>query len=165
MDNVLLIPMRRYPRKGSPILTAVQYIEPNGRKRFGPRGVVASGAVYAFGAIQSPDIVWWTEGYATGLSVLEALRNMERHKIDSVVVAFSAHGLTGAARSKRGRFRTVIADNDEAGLKFARSTDCYVWHPPKAKADANDYHLEHGIDALRDRLVECLREVRNPQRR
>ena len=165
----LLMPMRHY-RTGR--LQSLQSISPEGVKRFFPGGM-ASKATFQIGR---SDVVWYCEGLATALSVRAGLQRL--YRTDKVVVCFSAHNLSVVA--EKGGY--VVADHDlckcverqcghrwdaaeavccpacgsvrvmePAGQKYAKQTGLPYLLPPDP-GDANDWHLNHGADALAEAL-------------
>lgn len=94
------------------------------------------------------------EGYATGLSIQQALRSL---KIKYTIhVCFSANNLLRIAKRYGG---VVVADNDESGTgeRVAKETGLKYWMSDVVKEDANDFHLRVGIfkfgQALRSLVV------------
>lgn len=152
-DGRLVIPMRdvgEYDRVNS-----VQWISDDGEKKF-LTGGAAKGSVFTMGAGREH---WLVEGFATGLSVREALRMLHRNA--RVVVCFSAGNLQHVATMMGGK-RFVIADNDKSGTgsRVARATGLPWVMPPLEGDDANDLHLREGINSL----VNLMRNLlRNPK--
>lgn len=138
LDDVLLVPMR--PAENYCRIASLQRIAPDGSKKFLAGGRV-KGCVLRLGRPSKER--WWCEGFATGLSVYEALKALRRPA--SVIVCFSAGNLAHVA--KRG---FVVADRDKsgAGEDAAKKTGLPYWLPPDEGTDANDYHLAAGVDAL-----------------
>ena len=179
LDGELLIPMR--DMKTDEVL-AVQKIDRYGRKRFHPKGARASGAVFRLGCRICPRLTWWCEGYATALSLMEALDGLHRAKTDQVVVCFSSGNL-----GKIARHGIVIADHDfwrcknkhewkgpspicptctamgtmPAGERAARKTHLPWWMPPDVDTDANDYHNKKGIDELKRVMLSLIVRARS----
>jgi putative DNA primase/helicase len=91
----------------------VQRISADGTKLFLPGGK-AKGSVFFIGPLLAQER-WLVEGYATGLSVRAALR--ELHREAQVVVCFSAGNLAHVGRLvKELRPKAfVFADNDKSG--------------------------------------------------
>ena len=90
----------------------LQFIAPDGTKKFLPGGK-ASGSVYRIGPHPPRGAVWYCEGFATGLSVGDALRALNRRN-DQVVVCFSAGGVESTGKLHRPPRRGyVVADGDE----------------------------------------------------
>ena len=147
-DERMLIPMLDGNRVAS-----AQYVAADGAKRFHPGGRV-KGCRHALGKANGE--AWCVEGYATGLSVWDALR---RRSLDTqVLVCFSASNLASVAEAQRRAGRTVyaVADHDESGVgeTAAKRANLSLWKPPVAGMDANDYRQEHGADALARELLE-----------
>ena len=106
-ENLLIVPMYRINQ-----ITGVQTISATGEKKFAPAGCRASLSVHKIGRREGTGIFWLVEGYATGLSVYEALKRMYRADMDEVVVCFSAGNLRRIAGLVRNPRAVVIADND-----------------------------------------------------
>ena len=179
LEGQLLIPMRDIRTH---IIRGVQSIDSAGFKKFLPKGCSISNCVHQIGGRGAA--WWWVDGYATGLSVYEALRKLYRPN-DRVVVAFSAQSV---ARLARHGF--VIADHDwytcpkrechhkwdaewgtvthcpecggksitlPAGEQYARKSRLPWWMPPMPGEDANDMHQRLGLDALCESMLEAIR--------
>ena len=140
LNRALILPMR--PIEGYKEIASVQEIQTDGSKKFLPGGR-AKGCVLHIGQGREQ---WWCEGYATGLSIQAALARLYRRA--RVTVCFSAQNLAHVA--KRG---FVVADHDRsgAGMKAAVRTGLPYWMPPM-EGDANDYHLDAGINTLANEL-------------
>ena len=145
----LIIPMRHYRTNE---VQSVQMIDAEGRKTF-LKEAPASEAVFKMGRGVER---FYCEGYATALSIREALKHLYRDKVAEVCVCFSAGNLTKVANPQGRGF--VIADNDASGTgeKYARKTGLPYWMPPEVGMDANDYHQQYGIAALAEALRETL---------
>ena len=113
------------------------------------KGGKAGGARYVLGRGR---VSWYCEGYVTGLSIQAALKHLYRD--DRVVVCFSAANVAAVA----GKQGLVVADNDASGVgeRDALKTGLRYWMPPDVGADANDYHLAHGVKALAGELRRML---------
>ena len=149
LGTALLVPMRDCKTNA---LTGAQSIQPWGEKKFLP-GTRAKGSVFKIGkGFES----WLCEGYATGLSVVEALKVL--HRPAAVVVTFSAANLAHVAGLLGGK-RYVIADHDESGTgeHYASQTGLPFWMPPDVNTDANDFYQSAGVNALAD----VLRDLRS----
>jgi putative DNA primase/helicase len=145
LDGELLIPMREFRHYAQ--INSVQRIAADGTKLFLPGGK-AKGSVFFIGPLLAQER-WLVEGYATGLSVRAALR--ELHREAQVVVCFSAGNLAHVGRLvKELRPKAyVFSDNDksgaganaaaETGLSFVMTMEL---------GDANDYMQRHGVRAL-----------------
>lgn len=135
----LLIPMRDWQSNS---LWNVQRIAPDGSKKFLPGGR-AKGMVHFLGQGNEH---WLCEGYATGLSVLLAVRSL--HRKYKVVVCFSAGNLVHVAGLLRGR-RIVVADHDVSGTgQQAAEKTGLPWVMSATLGDANDLHQAQGLRAL-----------------
>lgn len=136
------------PAHGPQGLQSVQFIHADGAKRF-LAGAVMRGACHRLGRGRE---CWVVEGYATGLSVQAALRQL--HRDAEVRVAFSAANML-SVQPRAGTRVAVVADHDRHGVgeEYARRMDRPYWLPPQA-GDANDYHMAAGLPAL----VACLRD-------
>lgn len=153
LDGRLLVPMwaaQDYGKK----LNSVQTIAADGEKKFLPGGK-AKGSIFRIGS--GPEL-WHCEGYATGLSILEALKSL--HRRATVVVCFSAANLQLVASSLGGR---VAADNDKpdkegrcAGSLAAIASGLPWVMPPDLGDDFNDYHQRAGLRAVADLLRGAL---------
>lgn len=152
-SDPLVIPLR--DAKTNDISTC-QLVFADGEKKFLPGGKFG-GCVHAIGPRWGRD-VWFCEGYATGMSVMAALREIHLSSV-RVMCCFSAYNLIEVARGKRGR---VIADHDKqskttgkrAGHEAAVAIGLPAWMPPHERTDANDYHLQFGLSALTKELRE-----------
>ena len=127
-------------------LVGAQTITGDGRKLF-ILGTRAKGAVHRLGRAKE---CWLVEGYATGVTVYNALQRLYRPA--EVVVCFSAGNLTHVAGLLNGP-RYIVADNDESnvGRRAAEATGL-PWCMPKMLGDANDVMQAHGLDAVREML-------------
>jgi putative DNA primase/helicase len=146
-EGNVIVPMR-IDREHRRELVNVQRITPEGEKRF-LTGGRAKGAVYRIGP-ERVNETWLVEGYATGLSLLQALKGM--YRVAAVVVCFSAGNLKYPGATH------VMADNDasEAGQKAAEATGLPWVMPPEVGMDANDLHAREGIGALQ-KLIRGIR--------
>lgn len=137
-DGRLVIPMRSL--QDYSFVNSVQWIPSEGRKDFLKDGRAKESVFYLGVGRES----WLVEGFATGLSVREALRLL--HRPARVVVCFSAGNLKHVASMIPGR-RFVIADNDKSGTgcRVAEATGL-PWGMPSIEGfDANDLHQKRGI--------------------
>lgn len=150
-DSRLVIPL--CTEQGD--ITSLQFITDRGAKKFLQGGRVR-GCCHRIGRGRE---IWVCEGYATGLSLQQALQLMGRRV--SVAIAFSAGNIPAVVETFRDITSRifVIADNDvksDAGRKAAEKTRCRWWMPPLA-GDANDLHLSQGIDTLVRELQPLIR--------
>jgi hypothetical protein len=147
-------------REDSPV--SLQYINSVGEKRFHPDCPV-SGCFHAVGNLSDTDLIYVTEGYATGITVYKATGV-------TVVVAFNSGNLRAVCAKLKETFpkiRIVIAaDNDlktenktghnsgkESAMAAAKELDIeFVLCP--VNSDFNDlfnehYKIEDGYQAVR----------------
>lgn len=154
LEDELLIPMREF--KLYKQINSIQRISADGTKLFLPGGK-AKGSVFFIGPLLARER-WLVEGYATGLSVRAALR--ELHREAQVVVCFSAGNLAhvGVLVRELRPVAYVMGDNDKsgAGEKAANETGLPWAMPPEVGMDANDLHQRDGLRAL----VGLIRTVR-----
>lgn len=125
-------------------LVGIQRIATDGSKKF-LSGQRAKGAIHRFGNGRQREC-WLVEGYATGLSVREALKRLYRPA--DVVVCFSAGNLAHVASTGIGTH--VMADNDSsrAGEEAAIESGLPYAMPLEVGTDANDLHIRGGIEAV-----------------
>lgn len=146
LDGELLIPMREFRLYRQ--VNSVQRIGADGSKLF-LTGGKARGSVFFIGPFMARER-WLVEGYATGLSVRAALREM--HCDAQVVVCFSAGNLAHVGQMAKGLQPKAyaFADNDKsgAGAKAAEETGLPWCMPMFEGMDANDWHMEHGVRSL-----------------
>ena len=156
LDGELLIPMREFTLYRQ--INSVQRIQADGTKLFLPGGK-AKGSVFFIGPFMARER-WLVEGYATGLSVRAALRELFREA--QIVVCFSASNLAHIGRLVKplNMAAYVAADNDksEAGAQAAAETGLPWVMPPTVGEDMNDMHQREGLRAL----VALIRAVRKP---
>jgi len=121
-------------------------------------GMRSKGACLRLGSARAAELVL-VEGYATGLSVEAAVRQMRLNA--AVLVTFSDHNLTHCASLTHGR-RYVIADNDpaqadpvkakqnpgEQGQRAAAATGLGWAMSETSGEDANDLHQRAGLMAV-----------------
>ena len=154
LDGKLLVPMRNVRTNR---LQGIQFIWWNGNDRKWEKkmlpGMRAKNAVFWLGDRNSEE-VWLVEGYATGLSVREALKSCGMDA--AVVVTFSASNLVQVADQIRGR-RFVFADNDESktGEKAADQTGLPWTMADEVGWDANDLHMHSGLFAVVNKIMMC----------
>ena len=149
-DGQLIVPIR--DAENSALLSA-QLIDRNGKKIFLP-GSRVKGGTFRIGPSDAPR--WLVEGYATGLSVKAALATLTSGNA-LVVVCFSASNILAVAQPGD----RIIADSDhhDVGAKAARESGCEWWMPPELGMDANDWHLQYGIDDLINELRPLCRTL------
>jgi putative DNA primase/helicase len=128
--DLLVIPMRI-----NSALVGLQMIRPDGNKRF-LSGQITKGASLVIDN-KGRDIL--VEGYATGLSVRRALKELKvRYKIH---VCFSASNMLEIAKGLDKPL--VIADNDPVGVSTAKKIASCYW-VGEAGEDFNDFELRLG---------------------
>lgn len=147
-DGALVVPLNNAHGE----LTSLEFISPDGEKRFLPGGAKA-GAFYLFG--EDSRCVLIAEGYATAASAFEATGL-------TVAIAFDAGNMARVGRALRLRHphATLVfaADNDakaggsNPGLKAAtdaaRAVGGTVAVPPEG-LDLNDLHRKDGLAAVK----------------
>ncbi|MBF3539432.1 DUF927 domain-containing protein [Burkholderia pseudomallei] len=140
-------------------LTSLEFISPDGEKRFLPGGAKA-GAFHLFG--EDSRCVLIAEGYATAASAFEASGL-------AVAIAFDAGNMTRVGRALRQRYPNAAlvfaADNDakadgsNPGLKAAtdaaRAVGGTVAVPPDG-LDLNDLHRKDGLAAVKALIDSAL---------
>lgn len=138
----LFIPI--YNKTGE--MVSYQIIESDGKKRF-PFGGEKKGCYHVIGQIDPRQPIIICEGWATGVSINQAINQ-------PVIVAFDAGNLLPVARSIRSNYKNtpiiIAADNDEsltgqhAAAKVKKSLpDVSIVLPPEVGQDFND--LEPGV--------------------
>jgi len=140
----LLIPVRDVNGQR---LISLQQVSPEGEKRF-LHGARARGGIFRLGG--RPGKTLLCEGYATGLSLVEAARRLFRSAV--VIVCFSAGNVEVIAQYfPQG---LICADHDPSGTgeRIARKTRL-PWVMPPEVGDFNDLHTQRGLHAV----VEILR--------
>ncbi|MFV9095397.1 DUF927 domain-containing protein [Klebsiella aerogenes] len=152
-------------------VTAAQTITPQGEKRL-LAGSAKRGAYHAVNAADAPQSVLIAEGLATALSVYlmrpEAL----------TVCAIDAGNLQPVARAMHQRYPNaqiiIAADNDikpgepntgkDAAEKAAKTVSGWVALPPsEEKADWNDYHQQHGLEAATAAFKNSMYQPQEPE--
>lgn len=152
-------------------VTAAQTITPQGEKRL-LAGSAKRGAYHAVNAADAPQSVLIAEGLATALSVhlirQEAL----------TVCAIDAGNLQPVAQVMHQRYPNaqiiIAADNDikpgepnigkDAAEKAAKAVSGWVALPPTAKkADWNDYHQQHGLEAATTAFKNSMYQPQEPE--
>lgn len=133
---------------------SLQYIAPDGSKRFLAGGKIQGGYFLISGKSENPFVL--CEGYATGASIHLAYGS-------TVYVAFSANNLPAVANLVRSHFpdKTLLicADNDETGrnkgLEAAQAVHARLVLPSfftGKGTDFNDLHQSEGLSEVRRQL-------------
>lgn len=155
LDGVLLIPMRALD--GSLVgLQQIKWIEADRKyEKKMLAGMKAKGAVFQIGSKAASE-TFLCEGYATGLSIAQALRSIGSR--GSVMVCFSDSNLVHVAKQIKGR-AFVVADNDQsgAGQRAAEATGLPWCMSQTTGNDANDDHMQSGILTVSKMLMEVIR--------
>ena len=149
-NGMLLIPVRDSSGK----VQSLQYIAPDGTKRFLIGGKVQGGHFVIPGKPEKPLVL--CEGYATGASIHLACEY-------TVYVAFSANNLPVVANIMRSKFPDtsimVCGDNDEAGRgkgqEAAQAAQARLVLPTFTTGvgkDFNDLHQSEGLQEVRRQL-------------
>lgn len=152
-------------------VTAAQTITQQGEKRL-LAGSAKRGAYHAVNAADAPQSVLIAEGLATALSVHlirpEAL----------TVCAIDAGNLQPVAQAMHQRYPNaqiiIAADNDikpgepntgkDAAEKAAKAVSGWVALPPsEEKADWNDYHQQHGLEAATAAFKNSMYQPQEPE--
>jgi putative DNA primase/helicase len=130
-------------------LWSVQRISEDGDKKFLPGGRT-KGAVFLLGAHRGATHNYLVEGFATGLSVALAAKNLFQHYC--VIVCFSANNMLHVSKSVKRCL--VMADNDESktGELAAQATGKPWVMPHDVGMDFNDLHQSSGISAV-ERMI------------
>ena len=99
------------------------------------------------------------EGYATGLSIDKALRQMRLNA--TILVCFNDSNMVSVSKLLPPMRKYVFADNDAsgAGERAAQATGLSYCMSPEAGEDANDLHVRAGVFSVMDLLHEA-RKIR-----
>jgi phage/plasmid primase-like uncharacterized protein len=156
-DGALLIPMRNLATNNLQGLQVIRWDEPARKyeKKMLP-GMRAKGAVFRMGDKTAPE-TFLVEGYATGLSVLAALRSIGLRA--SVLVCFSANNIEVVAQQLSCK-AFVCADNDasKTGQTTAEKTGLPYCMSPIEGEDFNDLHARAGLFAVCQLLMGVRRK-------
>jgi len=154
LDDRLLIPMRNVVTNKLQGYQSIRWM-PEERKyeKKMLTGMRAKNAVLYMGNKDSGE-AWLVEGFATGLSLRNALRSVGLP--GSVVVCFSASNLIQVSDQIPGK-RFVFADNDESktGENSAQATGLPWTMADTVGWDANDLHKNNGLFAVVAKVMEC----------
>ncbi|VTU37087.1 toprim domain-containing protein [Variovorax sp. PBL-E5] len=158
-DGGLLVPMRDFSTNellGAQVIRWTDTEEQPGVMRWQKKmtyGMRATGAVLRLGPSSAAETVL-CEGYATGLSIDAALRQMRLNA--STLVCFSDFNMTHVAGMLKSGRRYVFADNDKsgAGQRAAKQTGLHYCMSPVLGEDANDLHARAGLLAVCELLMQ-----------
>ncbi len=142
----LIIPMRVDGH-----LVGLQIIDNEGAKKF-LYGQRTAGAEFCFDN-KGPHIL--CEGYATGLSIRKALKNMKKRY--TIHVCFSAGNMKKIATGLPGGFVVADCDASSTGEKIAKEIGWPYWIAPEVGFDFNDFHQKHGLFAAAYSLTNAMR--------
>ncbi|MGJ7497486.1 toprim domain-containing protein [Variovorax sp. RT4R15] len=154
----LLVPMRNLATNELQGAQIIRWIESEMKweKKMVP-GMRAKGAVLRLGARTAAETIF-CEGYATGLSIELAVRQMRLNA--AVLVCFSDSNMVHVASLLTKGRRLVFADNDTsgAGERAARETGLPYCMSAKEGEDANDVHKRGGLLPVCGLLMEARRQ-------
>lgn len=154
LEDKLIIPMRNVVTNKLQGYQSIRWnMEETKYEKKMLTGMRAKNAVLYLGNRDLPEC-WLVEGFATGLSVRNALRSCGMTA--AVVVCFSASNLIQVADQIPGK-RYVFADNDESktGEKSAVQTGLPWTMADQVGWDANDLHAAKGLFAVMAKIMEC----------
>ncbi len=151
-DGIICVPVRDEVGK----LWSVQYIAPDGAKRFKSAGKV-KGNFHLIGEIDSDEILV-CEGYATGASLHQATGL-------PVLVCFNAGNMPEVCRKFSDNQLTVCADDDRfkdenAGRKYAALCPASRVIFPQFNSldtkptDFNDLHVLEGLSSVKEQIIK-----------
>lgn len=156
-DGALLVPMRNLATNELQGAQLIRWLadEMKWEKKMVP-GMRAKGAVLRLGPKQAAETIL-CEGYATGLSIELAVRQMRLNA--SVLVCFSDSNMVYVAGLLSKGKRLVFADNDKsgAGERAARDTGLPYCMSAIEGEDANDVHKRGGLMPVCTLLMEARR--------
>jgi putative DNA primase/helicase len=146
-ERELLVPMRALDSNALIGAQVIKWLmdERTWQKKmiFGSR---AKGAVFRLGNPRAPEI-WLVEGYATGLTIELALRQLRLPA--QVLICFSASNLTYVAGKLKGR-KFAFADHDKSGTgeRAAQQAGLHYCMSEVEGEDANDMYVRVGLVAV-----------------
>jgi putative DNA primase/helicase len=156
-DGPLLVPMRSLSGE----LVGAQLVQLNDERTAWAKkmlpGMKAKGAVFRIGPKTASETVL-CEGYATGLSIERAARQLRLNA--AILVCFSDSNMAHVATLTKGR-RYVFADHDKsgAGERAADQTGLPYCMSPIEGEDANDLHARAGLMAVCQQLMEVRKRL------
>lgn len=131
-------------------IISLQFIDDEGGKRF-LKGGRTSGGHFKIEGDNSR--IYIAEGYATADSIYQATGC-------TTFAAFSCHNLLDAAMTARQEYGAAVimlagehGNGDKQAIQAADAVGGYaIFTPDQDCSDFNDYHIKHGIDALKKEL-------------
>ena len=192
-DGAVLVPMIRYDQPKESALCGLQRIDADGRKKF-TYGVAKTACACRLGLVQVGEPIIICEGYATGMTLRMALR--ELHCQLPVFVAFDAYNLAAVADLVHELYPTsplVLAVDDdwqtvvhgkphntgveqgdaardalhELGAKYVlRACPVFAAGTPRGPKDTdfNDLHRLEGLGAVQRQLDTVLHAIEELRR-
>ena len=192
-DGSILVPMIRYDLPRDSALCGLQRIDADGGKRF-TYGVAKTACACRLGLVQVGEPIVICEGYATGMTLRMALRELRRQL--PVFVAFDAYNLAAVADLVHELYPTsplVLAVDDdwqtmvrgkhhntgveqgdaardalhEMGAKYVlRACPVFADGMPRGHRDTdfNDLHRLEGLGAVKRQLDTVLHAIEELQR-
>ena len=162
-DGGLLVPMRDWQTndvRGAQVIRWTDTEDEPGVNRWRKKmtyGMQARGAVLRLGPPRVAETIY-CEGYATGLSIELAVRQMRLNA--AVLICFSDSNMAYVAEKTNGR-RYCFADNDKsgAGERAAREMGLPYCMSPVLGEDANDLYVRAGVVAVRALLMKARQEL------
>lgn len=141
-DGALAIPMRNVRTNLIQGLQTIYWDGNNWQKKMLP-GMRAKYAVFWIGSKNAPEVIL-CEGYATGLSIAQAVRMSGLNM--AVVVCFSDSNMVTVASQISGK-KYIYADNDvsHAGENAAKKATLPYCMSEVEGNDANDDHVQFGL--------------------
>lgn len=155
-DDVLVIPMRNAETNALHGVQTIAWLPDTHQwEKKMTHGMRAKGAVLRLGNARAKE-TFICEGYATGLSIEMALRQLRIQA--SVLICFSAGNLVHVAPMIKG-VGYVVADNDKSltGELSAKKTGLRYCMSDVLGEDANDYMQRAGLMALCAMLMNVRR--------
>ena len=141
-DGSLAVPMRNVRTNAIQGFQSIYWDDKEWQKKMLP-GMRAKYAVFRMGAKNAPETVL-CEGYATGLSIYQAVRMSGLNM--AVMVCFSANNMGAVASMVPGK-KFIYADNDKSktGEEKAKEIGVPYCMSEAEGNDANDDHVQFGL--------------------
>lgn len=147
--ELLVIPMRIDGK-----LVGCQLIQADGTKRF-LSGQITKGASLV---IDNKGMNILCEGYATALSVRNAMRHLKLRY--TIHVCFSAGNMVEIGKSVHDPF--VVADHDPVGIRTAQKIGPY-WVSDTEGEDFNDAEKRLGVEVVAQSLLTAIKQTKAHQ--